>query len=324
MQSIPVIGFAAYSGTGKTTLIEKLVHALKEQGLRVAVIKHDGHCFQMENPEKDSWRFLRAGADISVIASREKTLLVEQRNLSFHEVVSLIHDVDIILVEGYKESTFSQIGLSRAAAGIGLPKDAHEFVAIVTDEDIGCTCPKFEFKDIQKIVEFILQNMQKFTQLHPMGRAEVEKAGRGKACCWGTAEAQVLLNRQTYERICRGGTGEDEGLTAAQIAASIGTLPPLKRSSLYGWTSESRVGVTLHLNGRDCCVEVRAWARGKHETEAELEALAAASAAALEVYEICREVQKDIVISGLGVIKNKGDHGEDCPRGGEGAYPRRG
>ena len=64
MANIPVIGFAAFSGTGKTTLIEKIVRNLKAQGFRVAVIKHDAHKFEIDKEGKDSWRFSKAGADL--------------------------------------------------------------------------------------------------------------------------------------------------------------------------------------------------------------------------------------------------------------------
>jgi len=62
MTNIPVIAFAAYSGTGKTTLIEKLVCELEDRGLRLAVIKHDGHKFEIDHEGKDSWRFCQSGS----------------------------------------------------------------------------------------------------------------------------------------------------------------------------------------------------------------------------------------------------------------------
>ena len=76
MNPIPAIGFAAYSGTGKTTLIEKLVMTLKAQGCRIAVIKHDAHRFEIDREGKDSWRFTRAGADITLLSSPEKTAII--------------------------------------------------------------------------------------------------------------------------------------------------------------------------------------------------------------------------------------------------------
>ena len=110
MNNIPVIAFAAYSGTGKTTLIEKLVRELKNRGLRLAVIKHDGHKFEIDHEGKDSWRFAKAGANITVISSSEKTAYVEQGELTLEQLLDMIHGVDLILVEGYKNEKLPQIG----------------------------------------------------------------------------------------------------------------------------------------------------------------------------------------------------------------------
>ena len=111
--SIPVVGFAAYSGTGKTTLIEKLLRSLKEKGLRVAVVKHNAHDFEIDQEGKDSWRFNQAGADVMLISSTRKTALIEQRQHSLRENLSMIRDVDLILVEGYKQENIPKIGISR-------------------------------------------------------------------------------------------------------------------------------------------------------------------------------------------------------------------
>ena len=117
MEGIPVLAFAAYSGTGKTTLLEKVIRTLKRRGMRVAVIKHDGHDFTIDREGKDSWRFTQAGADISIISSAAKTALVEQRPLSFAQAAAMVHDVDLILVEGYKQEPLTQIGIFRKASG---------------------------------------------------------------------------------------------------------------------------------------------------------------------------------------------------------------
>lgn len=156
MSGIPMVSFAAYSGTGKTTLIERLVRSLKEDGLRVAVIKHDAHDFEIDREGKDSWRFTRAGADLSIISSGTKTALIEQRQLSFSQVVAMVHDVDLILVEGYKSEGLTQIGLCRTAVGKGLPADISRYAAVVTDEPISNTdVPQFGFDDIQLLKAFL-------------------------------------------------------------------------------------------------------------------------------------------------------------------------
>ena len=69
---IPVLTFTAYSNTGKTTYLEKLIPCLKSAGLRIAVIKHDAHDFQADIEGKDSWRFAQAGADIVAVASKRQ------------------------------------------------------------------------------------------------------------------------------------------------------------------------------------------------------------------------------------------------------------
>ena len=157
MSNIPVIGFAAFSGTGKTTLIEKLIICLKAQGLRLAVIKHDAHRFEIDREGKDSWRFTRAGADMMLISSPEKTAVIEQRERTFTENLSMIHDVDLILVEGYKQEQIPRIGICRKAAGKGLPHPASSYIAVVTDDEtISCeNIPVFGLEDGERIAAFI-------------------------------------------------------------------------------------------------------------------------------------------------------------------------
>lgn len=159
MKNIPAVGFAAYSGTGKTTLIEKLVRSLKARGLRVAVVKHDAHRFEIDKEGKDSWRFTQAGADMMLISSAEKTAIVEQRQRSFEENLAMIHDVDVILVEGYKQERIPKIGICRKATGKGLPHPPQTYAAIVTDdESLNCEdVHTFGLEDVEKITEFVLE-----------------------------------------------------------------------------------------------------------------------------------------------------------------------
>ena len=85
--SIPVFSFVAFSGTGKTTFLEKLIPQLKARGLRVAVYKHDAHEFEIDKKGKDSWRFTAAGADVTVISSNTKAAVMENRYVSPEELV---------------------------------------------------------------------------------------------------------------------------------------------------------------------------------------------------------------------------------------------
>ena len=117
-----VVGFAGYSGSGKTTLIERLIPALKARGLRVSVVKHAHHKFDIDHPGKDSYRHRVAGAFEVVVASDQRLALVrEYEQLAEPTVHALIaelrRDVDWVMVEGFKHSDVPKIEVWRGAHG---------------------------------------------------------------------------------------------------------------------------------------------------------------------------------------------------------------
>lgn len=134
-----VVGFAGYSGAGKTMLVERLIAALELRGLRVSVVKHAHHSFDIDHPGKDSWRHRQAGAYEVVIASdRRMALMREFRQPAQPQVHQLIAelstDVDWVLVEGFKDSDLPKIEVWRASTGkpARYPGDDY-IVAIATD-----------------------------------------------------------------------------------------------------------------------------------------------------------------------------------------------
>lgn len=131
---VPVLGFAAFSGTGKTTLIEQIIPKLKAAGLRVAVVKHDAHGLKFDKEGKDSWRFSAAGADYSIVNGPEQSAIFVSRPLSMEEAVGMITDVDLILIEGYKTGAIDKVGISRVETGKGFPGEPTDFKALVTDD----------------------------------------------------------------------------------------------------------------------------------------------------------------------------------------------
>lgn len=164
--NIPAVAFSAWSGTGKTTIIECLVRRFMQMGIRTAVIKHDAHDFEIDRKGKDSWRFSEAGADMVILSSEMKTVIMEQRHLELEELMSAVHDVDIILVEGYNDHILPRIGISRAATGKGFRLPVSEYAAVITDEGTAPdsseevsvarhSVPVFALDDIDGIAEFI-------------------------------------------------------------------------------------------------------------------------------------------------------------------------
>ena len=130
---IPVFSFIAWSGTGKTTYLEALVAELKSRGVRVAVVKHDAHSFDLDRPGKDSARFAAAGAEVVAVADSGKWALMEYRPVGFEELLEKITGVDLILVEGWHKYARNPIVVHRAACGQEPKVDPADCVAAVSD-----------------------------------------------------------------------------------------------------------------------------------------------------------------------------------------------
>lgn len=156
MDKTPVFSFVAYSGTGKTTFLEKLIPELKARGKRVAVLKHDAHEFEIDREGKDSWRMTKAGADITAVVSATKAAIMENRPISSEEVISKFAGVDVILTEGYKHGPWPKIALFREAANTAFPVPPEECIAVVTDAAIQTDRPRFALDDAAGVADFLV------------------------------------------------------------------------------------------------------------------------------------------------------------------------
>ena len=160
MTTIPIYSIVAYSGTGKTTLLVKLITELKRRGLRVAAIKHDAHEFDIDHEGKDSWRFSRAGADVTIVASATKAAMIENRPVPVETLLGRITDVDIILTEGYKTGPWPKIVVRRSDAENQSPIPVESCIAVVTDTPDHSGVPTFGLDDVSGLGEFILNDMK--------------------------------------------------------------------------------------------------------------------------------------------------------------------
>lgn len=162
--SIPLLTVIGKSGSGKTTLIEKLILELTRRGYRLATVKHHSHAgFDVDTPGKDSWRFAQAGSQQVVIAAPDKfaTYRKLERELSLDEIAAEIHDVDLILVEGYKRSNKPSLEVLRAAHSLELIGSIEQRIALVTDAALDAGVPRFALDDISGIAGFIEQRFCK-------------------------------------------------------------------------------------------------------------------------------------------------------------------
>lgn len=161
---VPVLGFAACSGTGKTTLLEQLIPLLKDGGISVGLIKHSHHSFEIDKPEKDSFRLRRSGANpVMLTSSSRRAIMTEFEDsrepvlddeLGYFDQTGL----DLILVEGFKKEQFAKIELNRPSLGhpFMFPFD-HSIIALATDEPLAreLPIPWLDLNEPMKIADFI-------------------------------------------------------------------------------------------------------------------------------------------------------------------------
>lgn len=159
-----VFGFAGWSGSGKTTLIEKLIPRFTRRGLRVSLIKHAHHAFDVDQPGKDSYRHRHAGAsEVLVTSSRRWVLMHELRGEpepNFEAQVGQLAPCDLVLVEGFKHAPIPKLEVWRAATGEGLlhPNDPH-IVALATDAEVDTGLPRLDLNDVEGIAGFIRNHL---------------------------------------------------------------------------------------------------------------------------------------------------------------------
>lgn len=167
-----VVAFAGYSGAGKTTLIEQIIVLLRQQGLRVSVVKHAGHGFDMDHPGKDSHRHREAGAFEVIMASPRRLALLREfeldTKLSVHALIAQLYDgVDWVLVEGYRDSDLLKIEVWRSAAGKAARYTHDDFVtAIATDSPAELPAatglPVLDLNQPQQVLDWLLSQGDRF------------------------------------------------------------------------------------------------------------------------------------------------------------------
>lgn len=164
----PILGFAAFSGTGKTTLLVKLLPLLNARGLCVALVKHAHHEFDIDHPGKDSYALRKAGANPMLIGSRNRwALMVEtpgQDEPGLDDL--LVHldqsSIDLVLVEGFKHVDFPKIELHRPSLGKPLLYlTDNSIIAIAVDHALADNpaIPQLDLNAPEQIADFIIRQV---------------------------------------------------------------------------------------------------------------------------------------------------------------------
>lgn len=162
---IPLLAIAAWSGTGKTTLLKKLIPELCVKGIRPGLIKHTHHNMDIDEPGKDSYELRKAGAAQTLVASQQRWALMtetpEEKELDLFWLVSRMDasTLDIVLVEGFKHEAVAKILLFRQDCGHSLAEltiDEH-VIAVASDVPVAVDVPVLDINDISRIATFVEQ-----------------------------------------------------------------------------------------------------------------------------------------------------------------------
>ena len=167
-----VVCFAGYSGSGKTTLLEKLIPVMKARGLRVSVVKHAHHRFDIDHPGKDTYRHRQAGAFEVLVASQHRLALMREfeqpTEMSVHRLIAELSDgVDWVLVEGFKESDLPKVEVWRASSGQpSRYQDDDLVVAIATDSPDelpqATLRPVLDLNSCEAVADYLLSQQKRF------------------------------------------------------------------------------------------------------------------------------------------------------------------
>jgi molybdopterin-guanine dinucleotide biosynthesis protein MobB len=160
----PVVSIVAKSGTGKTTLLEKLISELKRRGYRVGAVKHDAHSFSIDHEGKDSWRLTEAGAETMLITSPQKIAMVRQNQGQepslLETIANYCGNLDIVLTEGFKRSSMPKIEVHRRERSEKLLCRGEEhdpnLFAVASDSRLELDVPVYDINDAGGLCDLIV------------------------------------------------------------------------------------------------------------------------------------------------------------------------
>ncbi len=163
IQALPAVCLVGTSNSGKTTLLTQLIGILKQRGFRVGTIKHHHHPFDIDHEGKDSWQHQQAGADATIITAPSQTALIKKTKSQMDpwEIIShYLNDMDLVLIEGFKHSSFPKIEVHRQAQCSDLicrgEKFDSQLIAVASDQQWDIDVPVFPLDADNRLADFII------------------------------------------------------------------------------------------------------------------------------------------------------------------------
>lgn len=307
---------ASRSGSGKTTLIEGLIPELIARGLRVAALKGNIHHYSLDLPGKDTWRFAQAGAEAAGMISEDRYILTGPApgKSGLAVVCSLLKDLDLILIEGDKQTTNRKIEVVRAELQ-NKPVSTQNLIAIATDlQDLPADVPRFSLTDYRGLAGFIADLCSRqplpadsLTHFDTYGRARmVDVSAKPETIREAYAKGEIVMAPPTLERIKEGSLAKGDVLGVAQVAAIMAVKETSRLIPMAHPLPISGVEVEFNLQPESNLVEIGVKVRVTGQTGVEMEALTGVSAAALTIYDMCKAVDKGMIIQNIRLLEKKG------------------
>jgi len=333
MKDVPVISIvAASSGTGKTTFLEKLIKELVERGYRIGTIKSDAHGFEIDKPGKDSWRHTQAGAMATAIISPSKYAVIHktENKKNLNQVANIFENVDLILVEGFKKGDKPKIEVVRKAKGTEICSPQQDLIAVVTDaEELNVNVPQYNINDARGVADFLvdkyltknyaLENPEGIlTHFDLQGRARmVDVTEKAITTREAVAKGEIWMDKETLELIAQGKMAKGDVLAVAQVAGIMGVketsrLIPMCHPLIIG-----SVNIEFDLDKINSKVDIKCKVKITGQTGVEMEALTGVNIAALTIYDMCKAVDKNMVINNIRLIQKTGGKSGTFLREGE-------
>ncbi len=315
---------AAQSETGKTTIIEKLLPELKQQGLRVAALKGNLSHFELDTPGKDSRRFAKAGADLAGLTTPDGFFLFGQSGDqdSITAAAAMLDSFDLVIIEGNKKSKNPKIEVVRSAINPEplLPENT---IAVITDRtDLELDLPVLELNNSKALADFIInyffsqkvqpeinQGGDALTHFDNSGRPRmVDVSGKEQTTREAYAKGDILMAPETLDRVMAGTMAKGDVLGVAQVAAVMAVKETGRLIPMAHPLGISGVEVDFQPDQGENKIEIGVRVRLTGQTGVEMEALTGVSVAALTIYDMCKAIDKEMVIQNIRLIEKKGGH----------------
>ncbi len=312
---------AAQSDTGKTTVIEKLLPELKARGIRVAALKGNLHHHDLDLPGKDSWRYARAGAEVAGFTTPIGFLLhgITEQGGSGEAVAVLLRDLDLILIEGNKKSSNPKIEVVRSAIN-PKPLLPAGTVAIFSDlKTIDSALPLIDLNNTKAQADFIVGHFldrgnnramdeNNLTHFDHFGRPRmVDVSAKEQSLREAYACGDITMAAETLALVKAGRMAKGDVLAVAQVAAVMAVKETGRLIPMAHPLGISGVEVNFKtVESPEPKIEIGVRVKLTGQTGVEMEALTGVSIAALTIYDMCKAVDKNMVIKNIRLLEKKG------------------